>query len=318
MSSQLHLEATVLGTKRDGYCMTTAFRAEPSKGPLHLAEFLMPEWEICGGGLERNMAVAQHTLKHIFSTVLEQCRDELEFLEKYRQVDDKEWIKGEEIAIREKKKGLKTKEITKQEISALSKALDDEKKRRARLPSILERVTHYRDEPFAVTSHEECVRLMLADVAAGKVKFDVTPGYADDLAREHEHYIGEKLFGCRPTFIRHFPKAIKAFYMPVVEEKDNTTGVEHVDCFDLIFPFVGEVVGGSQRIHDEADLKARMEALGMSTRELSWYLDLRRDASLPHGGAGLGFGRTMIVMMGLHNIKDMQEFPRACGLSCYA
>jgi len=89
VSSQLHLEATVLGTKRDGYCMTTAFRAEPSKSPMHLAEFLMPEWEIIGGGLVRNMAVAQSTLKRMFSKVLAECLPELEYLESYRHLEDK-------------------------------------------------------------------------------------------------------------------------------------------------------------------------------------------------------------------------------------
>lgn len=77
-------------------------------------------------------------------------------------------------------------------------------------------------------------------------------------------------------------------------------------------------MGGSQRIDSHTDLVDRMKELGMNLPELQWYIDLRRDASLPHGGAGLGFGRAMIVMTGIHNIKDMQEFPRACGLNCFA
>lgn len=320
VSSQLHLEATILGTKRDGYCMTTAFRAEPSRGPLHLAEFLMPEWEVIGGGLNRNMAVAQYTLKHMFGKVLHDCRAELEFLEAYRKEDDKEHIKTMDNEIKEKKKGLKEKTITKEEITKLNAAKEAEQKRREGLPSVLDRLILYVKEPFAITTHEECVRLMLADIAAGKVKFDAQPGYGEDLSRQHEYYISETLFKGRPTFVRYFPKKIKAFYMPVIKEdtEASRSGIEHVEGYDLIFPFVGEVVGGSQRIHNEAELKGRMTELGMNLETLQWYIDLRRDATLPHGGAGLGFGRAMVVMTGLLNIKDMQEFPRACGLSLFA
>lgn len=162
--------------------------------------------------------------------------------------------------------------------------------------------------------------LLLYSVASGKAKFDAIPGYGDDLTRQHEYYITEQLFGGRPTFVRFFPKKIKAFYMPVIKEdtEASRSGIEHVNGYDLLFPFVGEVVGGSQRIDNEAELRGRMTELGMSLTELQWYIDLRRDASLPHGGAGLGFGRAMIVLTGIHNIKDMQEFPRACGLNCFA
>jgi len=317
VSSQLHLEATVLGTKRDGYCMTTAFRAEPSTGPLHLAEFLMPEWELIGGGLMRNMAVAQTVLKYVFTQVLEHCMEELEYLEDYRKKDDKAWYDAELAKIKDKKKLIKTKELSKKEWAQLKKDATAEYERKQGLPSIIDRLTRYRDVPFAVTTHEECVRQMLEHQEAGKVVFEEQPGYGEDFSKQHEFYITEVLFGGRPTFVRYYPKPIKAFYMPIVDEKSET-GVEHVDCYDLLFPYVGEVVGGSQRIADEGELVKRMEELGMSTQELDWYLDLRRDASLPHGGAGLGFGRMMIAMSGIHNIKDMQEFPRACRMACYA
>lgn len=129
----------------------------------------------------------------------------------------------------------------------------------------------------------------------------------------------------------------QAFYMPVITEDTpaSQSGIEHVDGYDLLFPIVAqkfrmkflarnriviswEVVGGSQRIDDVDELISRMKELSMKVEDLDWYIDLRRDASLPHGGAGLGFGRAMIVMTGIHNIKDMQEFPRAYGLKCFA
>lgn len=291
VSSQLHLEATVLGTKRDGYCMTTAFRAEPSKSPMHLAEFLMPEWELIGGGLERNMAVAQYTLKRIIQAVLDDCLDELKFLEQYKQDEERHVTTPLEA-----KPGYdKTKP----------------------LPPLIERLRRYVAEDFVISSHEECVRIMLQDVQAGKAKFEVKPTYDGDLSREHEYYITEVIYGGLPVFVRYFPKDIKAFYMPVIKE-DSPSGVEHIDGYDLLFPYCGEVVGGSQRIHQEEELVDRMAKLGMCSKDLDWYIDLRRDASLPHGGAGLGFGRMLIVITGIHNIKDMQEFPRAYGLACHA
>lgn len=156
---------------------------------------------------------------------------------------------------------------------------------------------------------------MLADVAEGKVEFKETPAYGDDFSKEHERYITEVLFGGLPVFVRYYPKDIKAFYMPIV---DSGSDIEHVDCYDLLFPYVGEVVGGSQRISDHDDLVSRMEEKKMDLSMLQWYIDLRKDASLPHGGAGLGLGRLMIVMSGIFNIKDMQEFPRAFSLACNA
>lgn len=166
-------------------------------------------------------------------------------------------------------------------MTQLTKALDEEKKKRESRPSLVERLTRY-TEPFVISSHEECVRLMLADVAAGKVTFDVMPTYDGDLSRQHEYYITETLFGQRPVFVRYFPRVrvwkgcdffflthcrfqpIKAFYMPLIHT--DAHGVERVDCYDLLFPFVGEVVGGSQRTHVAAELVQRMQQLKMDLK----------------------------------------------------
>ena len=81
---------------------------------------------------------------------------------------------------------------------------------------------------------------------------------------------------------------------------------------------MSKIVGGSSRIDKEDELIARMTELGMKLDDLQWYIDLRRNASLPHSGAGLGLGRLFIALTGIHNIKDMQEFPRGAGLKCFA
>jgi len=310
VSSQLHLEATVLGSKRDGYCMTTAFRAEPSKGPLHLAEFCMPEWEIISGGLTRNMSVAQYSLQYCFSQILEHCRAEVEFLDQYRIKDDEHEFNQEMSDHKARKKALK-----KQDWVAEKTQIEAKFQKKKTLPSLIARLERYATTPFIVSSHEECVRLMLQAVEEKRAEFKELPKFDDDFNKEHEFYITEVLFGGLPVFVRYYPKKIKAFYMPVVNPGDE---IERVDCYDLLFPYVGEVVGGSQRIHIADDLVARMQAIGMQIEPLQWYVDLRKDASLPHGGAGLGIGRLMIVISGIFNIKDMQEFPRAFAHACLA
>ena len=138
----------------------------------------------------------------------------------------------------------------------------------------------------------------------------------DDLSRIHEYWICDVIGEGLPVAVTRFPKEIKAFYMPVVEEDEYVfdeygNAIHHIDGYDLLIPNVGEVVGGSQRIDDKDKLIFRMKELGMDVEELDWYIDLRKDASLPHGGAGLGFGRLMVAVTGIHNIKDMQEFPRS-------
>ena len=310
VSSQLHLEATIIGTKRDGYCMTTAFRAEPSRGPLHLAEFLMPEWELIGGGLNRNMAVAQYVLKYIFIQILDKCENELRYLEEYRKKDDKIWYNTKVANI---KKLLKTKEITKKKFAEMKKEIDKIYQKRQSIPSITDRLTKYINIPFIVTTHMECVNKMLDDIKTEKVNFDEIPKHNGDFTKQHESYITDIIFEGMPTFVRYYPKKIKPFYMPVIE---GNSDVEHVDCYDLLFPYIGEIVGGSQRIDNEEELCKRMKEMNINYEPLEWYIDLRRNGSLPHGGAGLGFGRLMTVISGINNIKDMQEFPRAYGMKC--
>lgn len=134
-------------------------------------------------------------------------------------------------------------------------------------------------------------------------KFEFPVYWGADLASEHERYLVEKHFK-RPVMLTDYPKEIKAFYM-----KQNDDG-KTVRGMDVLFPGIGEIIGGSEREADYGKLCARVRELGMSERELWWYLDTRRWGSAPHSGFGLGFDRLLIFVTGLTNIRDVQPFPR--------
>lgn len=306
VSSQLHLEATVCGTLMDGYCMTPAFRAEPSTGPLHLSEFTMPEWELIDCDLAQNMLVGESAIKHCINTVLKYCRLELEALEKYHVIELGHELEHA-LAEHKKLKSSMKKKLWVQEKVQIEAQFDQIKKR----PGLIQMLEQYGSKPFNKITHSDCVKKMIDDSAQNKVQFRSLPTYDGDLDKEHERYVAEVMFESNPVFITHYPKAVKAFYMPVVHK---TEFGEFVDCFDLIFPYIGEVVGGSQRIDSYSDLEIRMTESGISTESLQWYLDLRKYGSVPHGGAGIGWGRLLMVLTGMKNIKDLQEFPRGFGV----
>jgi asparaginyl-tRNA synthetase len=163
----------------------------------------------------------------------------------------------------------------------------------------------YINSSFAVTTHEECVRRMLEDVESGKVTFEELPNYDEDINKQHERYITEVLFGGLPVFVKYFPKIVKAFYMPVIDE---STTIEHVDCYDLLLPIIGEIVGGSQRETDYDKLLDRMAEVSINPEKLSFYLDLRKYGTIPHGGAGLGFNRLVLAAITGSGATDTEKF----------
>ena len=138
--------------------------------------------------------------------------------------------------------------------------------------------------------------------ASGR-KFEFPCDWGCDLQSEHERYLVEEHFK-RPVILINYPKEIKAFYM-----KQNDDG-KTVRGMDVLFPGIGEIIGGSEREADYGKLHARVRELGMNERELWWYLDTRRWGSAPHSGFGLGFDRLLIFVTGLTNIRDVQPFPR--------
>jgi asparaginyl-tRNA synthetase len=135
------------------------------------------------------------------------------------------------------------------------------------------------------------------------IKFEFPTTWGSDLQSEHERYLVEKHFN-KPVIITAYPKTIKAFYM-----KQNEDG-KTVRAMDVLFPRIGEIVGGSQREEDLQTLENRISELGIPPGELWWYLDTRRFGSAPHSGFGLGFERMMLFITGMSNIRDVIPFPR--------
>ena len=137
----------------------------------------------------------------------------------------------------------------------------------------------------------------------GKFKYRIE-GFGSDLQSEHERFLVEKHFK-KPLILTDYPKDIKAFYMKLND------GGKTVRAMDVLFPQIGEIIGGSQREENYDKLVARMDEMDIPTEEMSWYLDTRRFGSVVHSGFGLGFERMMLFVTGMSNIRDVIPFPRA-------
>jgi asparaginyl-tRNA synthetase len=162
----------------------------------------------------------------------------------------------------------------------------------ARLRSVVE-------QPFQKLSYTEAVEIL---ISSGE-KFEYKVDWGTDLQSEHERYLVEKHFN-RPVILFNYPKAIKAFYM-----KQNDDG-KTVRAMDVLFPGIGEIVGGSQREENYEKLLARVHETGIEEKSLWWYLETRKFGTVPHSGFGLGFERLMLFVTGMGNIRDVIPFPR--------
>ena len=253
VSGQLEgeLGATALG---EIYTFGPTFRAENSNTPRHLAEFWMIEPEMAFYDINDNMDLAEEFIKYLVQYALDNCMDDITFL---NNMFDKELIE--------------------------------------RLQGVLK-------ENFVRLTYTEGIEILEKAVAGG-VKFEYPVGWGIDLQSEHERYLVEKHFG-KPVILTDYPKDIKAFYM-----KQNEDG-KTVRAMDVLFPKIGEIIGGSQREESFEKLSARIEELKMETRGLWWYMDTRRFGSAPHSGFGLGFERLLMFVTGMSNIRDVIPFPR--------
>ena len=154
---------------------------------------------------------------------------------------------------------------------------------------------------FTRIRHEDVITIL----KKADVKWEFTPEYGEDIAKEHEKYVTEYFDG--PVFITDWPKDIKAFYM-----KQNPDG-KTVAAVDLEVPGAGELMGGSQREEDYDKLVARMKEMHVPTEGMEWYLNLRRFGGCVHSGFGMGFERLLIYLTGVENIRDVIPYPRTPG-----
>jgi asparaginyl-tRNA synthetase len=164
---------------------------------------------------------------------------------------------------------------------------------------LLERLNFVVNNSFKRLTYTEAIDILLA--SGQKFEFPVMWGI--DLQSEHERYLVEQVFKC-PVILTGYPKAIKAFYMK--QNDDNLT----VRAMDVLFPKIGEIIGGSQREENYDKLTARIKELNIPEKDMWWYLDTRKFGTAPHSGFGLGFERLMLFVTGMSNIRDVIPFPR--------
>ena len=162
------------------------------------------------------------------------------------------------------------------------------------------------DNDFERITYTEAINLLRGSKPFKKGRFEFEPTWGSDLQAEHERWLVEKKFQ-KPVIVRDYPKSFKAFYMRLND--DNET----VAAMDVLFPGIGEVIGGSQREERYDVLKTRMHEMGVEEEELWWYLDLRKFGGCPHAGFGLGFERMVLFITGMDNIRDVIPFPRTPG-----
>ena len=268
VSGQLEAESYAMGLGKV-YTFGPTFRAENSNTSRHLAEFWMIEPEMAFFDLQDNMDLAEDFIKWVINYVLENCMEDLGFLEK-RLLDE---------------------EKTKPQAERSEMAL-------------IEKLRFVVDNDFKRVSYTEAIEILRNSRPNKKKKFEYPINeWGADLQSEHERFLVEKHFKC-PVILFDYPAKIKAFYMRLND--DGKT----VRAMDVLFPGIGEIVGGSQREERLEVLKEKMEALGIEEEELWWYLDLRKFGTAVHSGFGLGFERLVQFATGMGNIRDVIPFPR--------
>ena len=196
----------------------------------------------------------------------------------------------------------------KDDIEFLNQRLQNEEKNlkkeeRSEL-SLIDRLDFVINNKFERITYTEAINILRNSKPNKKKRFQfLINGFGDDLQSEHERYLVEKKFK-KPVIITDYPKKIKAFYMK--SNDDDQT----VKAMDILFPMIGEMVGGSQREEDYEKLVSRMEEMDIDKKELWWYLETRKFGTCVHSGFGLGFERLMMFITGMKNIRDVIPFPR--------
>ena len=253
VSGQLEgeLGATALGAI---YTFGPTFRAENSNTPRHLAEFWMIEPEVAFIDLNDLMDLEEDFIKYCVQWALDNCKDDLEFL---------------------------------------NKMIDK---------TLIERLNSVVSGSFVRLEYTEGINILEEAVKNGH-KFEFPVSWGMDLASEHERYLVEEHFK-KPVIMTGYPKAIKAFYMKINEDGKTVQGT------DVLFPQIGEIIGGSVREENYDKLIGEINERNIPMKDMWWYLDTRKYGSCPHGGFGLGFERLILFVTGMQNIRDVIPFPR--------
>ena len=267
VSGQLEAELAALALSKV-YTFGPTFRAENSNTSRHLAEFWMIEPEVAFYDIHDDMDLAEDMLKYLIRYALDHCADDLAFLSK---------------RLEEEEKNKKAEEKSMELISKLNFVLE---------------------HPFERITYTSAIEILKNSNHNKKGKFAYPiEDWGADLQSEHERYLVEKHFK-KPVILTDYPKKIKAFYM-----KQNEDGMT-VRAMDVLFPGIGEIIGGSQREEVYDKLLQRMHEMNIPVESMWWYLETRKFGSVPHAGFGLGFERLMLFVTGMGNIRDVIPFPR--------
>ncbi len=268
VSGQLEGETYAMALSKI-YTFGPTFRAENSNTTRHLSEFWMIEPEVAFNDLDANMDLAEDFIQYVIGYALENCKDDLTFLDA---------------------------RLTKEESTKPKVERSD--------MSLLEKLQFVTENQFKRVSYTEAIDILKNSKPNKKKKFQFPINdWGADLQSEHERFLVEKHFKC-PVILFDYPANIKAFYMRMND--DGKT----VRAMDVLFPGIGEIVGGSQREERLEVLKEKMKAIGVDEKELWWYLDTRKFGTAVHSGFGLGFERLVQFVTGMSNIRDVIPYPR--------
>jgi len=268
VSGQLEAETYALGLG-NVYTFGPTFRAENSNTSRHASEFWMIEPEMAFYDLNDNMNLAESFLKYILQYILDNCSDDLIFLDE-----------------RLKKEESQKPKIERSELN------------------LIDKIKFTINNKFVRVSYTEAFEILKNSNYNKKKKFNyIIDEWGSDFQSEHERFLVEKHFKS-PVVIYDYPASIKAFYMRL--NSDEKT----VRAMDVLFPGIGEIIGGSQREERLDILKKRIQEIGIDEKELWWYLDLRKYGTVPHSGFGLGFERIVMFCTGMQNIRDVIPYPR--------
>ena len=272
VSGQLEAELAALALSKV-YTFGPTFRAENSNTARHLAEFWMIEPEVAFADITDNMDLAEDFLSYICQHVMENNADDLAFLHE-------------------------------REIKEESQKPQNE---RNEFP-LIDRLKFVIDNDFERVTYTEAIHILTNSKPYKNKKFQFPVEWGLDLQSEHERFLVEKHFK-KPVIIVDYPASFKAFYMRLNDKKEGVPG-DTVAAMDILFPGIGEIIGGSQREERYEVLKQKIKEFNIPEHELWWYLETRKFGTVPHAGFGLGFERMVMFVTGMTNIRDVIPFPR--------